>query len=56
MPSLKTTIIALLATTATAMPAWPRLTARQLNYHTVARRQNDAAKKLGLNDFDILQL
>lgn len=56
MPSLRTAAISLLAATAAALPSMPRLTARQLQYHDVAKRQNAAAQALGLDDFDILQL
>ncbi|KAL7795364.1 ferritin-like domain-containing protein [Trichoderma ceciliae] len=55
MPSFKAAAISLLAGTAAALPSMPRLTARQLEYHDVAKRQNAAAQALGLNDFDILQ-
>ncbi|KAM0256896.1 hypothetical protein ACHAQJ_004718 [Trichoderma viride] len=55
MPSFKAAVISLLAATAAALPSMPRLTARQLEYHAVAKRQNAAAQALGLNDFDILQ-
>jgi hypothetical protein len=56
MPSFKAAAISLLAATAAALPSMPKLTARQMEYHTVAKRQNAAAQALGLNDFDILQL
>lgn len=45
-----------LAATTSALPTSTRLTDRQLRYHEISRRQNDAAAALGLNDFDILQL
>jgi hypothetical protein len=56
MPSLKATIFALFAGSALASPAGIRLSERQLHYHDMSKRQNEAAAKLGLNDFDILQL
>lgn len=56
MPSLKTTILAVLAATATAMPATVRLTPRQMQYHSLAKRQQEGAAAAGLSDFDILQL
>lgn len=56
MLSLKTTVLALLAATATAMPATVRLTPRQMQYHTLAKRQQEEAAAAGLSDFDILQL
>ncbi|KAJ4268289.1 hypothetical protein NW762_002352 [Fusarium torreyae] len=37
------------------MPSGHRFTKRQLHYHDLSKRQNDAAAALGLNDFDILQ-
>lgn len=55
MPSFKAAVISFLAATAAALPSMPKLTERQLEYHTVAKRQNAAAQALGLNDFDILQ-
>ncbi|KAH6611398.1 twin-arginine translocation pathway signal [Trichoderma cornu-damae] len=57
MPSFKAAAISLLAAAAAAaaLPSTPKLTARQLEYHAVAKRQNAAAQALGLNDFDILQ-
>ncbi|KAM3455721.1 hypothetical protein MY3296_002139 [Beauveria thailandica] len=55
MPSLKTTILAVLAATATAMPATVRLTPRQMQYHSLAKRQQEQAAAAGLGDSDILQ-
>ncbi|PQK14991.1 hypothetical protein BB8028_0005g05090 [Beauveria bassiana] len=55
MPSLKTTMLAVLAATATAMPATVRLTPRQMQYHSLAKRQQEEAAAAGLSDFDILQ-
>ncbi|KAM3442468.1 hypothetical protein MY4824_001062 [Beauveria thailandica] len=55
MPSLKTTILAVLAATATAMPATVRLTPRQMQYHSLAKRQQEQAAAAGLGDLDILQ-
>lgn len=49
-------IVAILAGLATALPSTPRLTSRQLEYHDIAKRQNEAAAELGLGDPDILQL
>lgn len=56
MPSLKATIFALFAGSALASPAGVRLSERQIHYHDMSKRQNDAAAKLGLTDPDILQL
>ncbi|KAL2676953.1 hypothetical protein Neosp_010720 [[Neocosmospora] mangrovei] len=56
MPSLKATFFAaLFAGSALASPAGVRLSERQLHYHDLSKRQNDAAAKLGLTDPDILQ-
>ncbi|KAM3534037.1 hypothetical protein MY4038_002690 [Beauveria bassiana] len=55
MPSLKTTMLAVLAATAAAMPATVRLTPRQMQYHSLAKRQQEEAAAAGLSDFDILQ-
>ncbi|KAF5024888.1 hypothetical protein F66182_3046 [Fusarium sp. NRRL 66182] len=55
MASVRTTLFALFASIAIAMPAGQRLTGRQLQYHDLSKRQNEAAAALGLNDFDILQ-
>ncbi|KAF7545579.1 hypothetical protein G7Z17_g9069 [Cylindrodendrum hubeiense] len=55
MIALRHILVAALAGAASAMPAGPKLTERQLWYHELSKRQNDAAAGLGLNDFDILQ-
>ncbi|KAJ6788844.1 hypothetical protein PWT90_06996 [Aphanocladium album] len=55
MPSFKTAILALLAASATAMPASVRLSPRQLQYHALTKRQQENAQQSGLSDFDILQ-
>jgi hypothetical protein len=55
MPSFKVAVIAALAAVASALPSSQRLTARQLRYHEIAKRQNAAATALGLSDPDILQ-
>lgn len=49
-------VVAVLAGLTTALPSTPRLMPRQLQYHDVAKRQNEAAAELGLGDPDILQL
>ncbi|KAM3513223.1 hypothetical protein MY11210_003089 [Beauveria gryllotalpidicola] len=54
MPSLKTTILAVLAATATAMPATVRFTPRQLQYYALAKRQQEGAAAAGLTVVDIL--
>ncbi|KAK5993457.1 Protein rds1-like protein [Cladobotryum mycophilum] len=55
MASIRTIVMGLLAASAVALPSVPKFTARQVDYHHIARRQNAAAQKLGLSDFDILQ-
>ncbi|KAF4984341.1 hypothetical protein FZEAL_452 [Fusarium zealandicum] len=55
MFSLKTALVVCLAGAASAMPFGQRLNGRQLGYHAMSKRQNEAAAALGLNDFDILQ-
>ncbi|KAF3760265.1 hypothetical protein M406DRAFT_343397 [Cryphonectria parasitica EP155] len=40
---------------ASALPAAPRLTARQQKIYEVMRRQSAAEQALGINDFDVLQ-
>lgn len=56
MPSFKTIAVVLLASTASALPSSERLTSRQLHYHDLSKRQNEAAAAAGLTDVDILQL
>lgn len=56
MPSFKTAAIAALVATASALPALPNFTPRQLRYAELSRRQNEAAIALGLGDLDVLQL
>jgi len=59
MPSfIKTvgTVVAGLATLASAAPAAPKLTRSQMKIHDVMKRQNAAAAAAGLTDIDILQL
>lgn len=56
MLSVRIAAVVALAASACALPTSRRLTDRQLRYHEISRRQNDAATALGLNDFDILQL
>lgn len=55
MLSFKTIAVALLASTASALPSSERLTSRQLHYHDLSKRQNEAAAAAGLTDVDILQ-
>lgn len=45
-----------LATVASALPAFPRFTPRQMQIHDLMKRQSAAEQALGINDFDILQL
>lgn len=45
-----------LAALTSALPSSVRLTERQLQYHTVSKRQQEAAVALGLGDLDVLQL
>lgn len=47
---------AALAAAVSAIPAHPRLNARQTGIYNLAKRQNEAAAALGLEDVDILQL
>lgn len=47
---------ALAASSVSALPASFRLTPRQLQYHQLAVRQNEAATAAGLTDPDIMQL
>lgn len=58
MVSLRTIVsaVAVLATAASAMPAASRLSARQLEYYKIAKRQNEMAKSQNLTDADIGQL
>lgn len=56
MFTLKNVVILALAAVSSAVPAGIRLTEKQVRYHEVSKRQNEAAAALGLNDFDILQL
>ncbi|KAF5677936.1 stress response protein [Fusarium heterosporum] len=55
MASIKTVLFGLFASTALAIPSGPRFTKRQLQYHDMSKRQNDAAAAAGLTDVDILQ-
>lgn len=54
--TLKSTLVAGLAAVASAMPAFPRFSDRQLKIHDIMRRQSAAEAALGINDFDVLQL
>jgi hypothetical protein len=59
MPSMMKTagaLVAALATISSAMPAIPRLSARQVKMYEYAKRQNQAAAAAGLTDVDLLQL
>jgi hypothetical protein len=56
MASIKTVLFGLFASTALAVPSGPRFSKRQLQYHDLSKRQNDAAAAAGLTDVDILQL
>ncbi|KAL2152082.1 hypothetical protein VTH82DRAFT_5266 [Thermothelomyces myriococcoides] len=58
MPSFRKTLgiaVAGLAAVSSALPAVPKLSDRQMRIYEHAKRQNDAAAALGLNDIDILQ-
>lgn len=57
MPSITklTGALAGLAAIASAMPAQPKFSPRQSQIYTLAKRQNEAAAALGLQDVDILQ-
>lgn len=54
--TLKSALVAGLAAVASALPAAPRLTDRQMKIHEVMKRQSAAEQALGINDFDVLQL
>jgi hypothetical protein len=54
--SLKSALVATLAAVATAMPAAPRLSERQLKIHQAMKRQEAGAAAAGITDPDILQL
>jgi hypothetical protein len=54
--SLKSALVATLAAVATAMPAVPRLSDRQLKIHQAMKRQEAAGQAAGITDPDILQL
>lgn len=56
MPSFKSAVLAMLVATVAALPPSVRLTPRQLNYHAIAKRQQENAQQSGLSDLDILQL
>ncbi len=58
MPSIiKTTgVLAGLVAAVLALPAQPKLSARQDNIYELAKRQNAAAAAAGLTDVDLLQL
>lgn len=54
--TLKTALVAGLATVAYALPAVPRFTDQQLKIHDLMKRQSAGEAALGITDFDILQL
>lgn len=54
--SLKAAFVAGLAAVASALPAAPKLTDRQMKIHELMKRQSAAEQALGINDFDVLQL
>lgn len=54
--TLKTAFVAALAAVASALPAAPKLTERQMQIHELMKRQSAAEQALGINDFDVLQL
>ncbi|KAJ4389311.1 hypothetical protein N0V93_006777 [Gnomoniopsis smithogilvyi] len=53
--TLKSALVAGLVAVASALPAAPRLTERQMKIHEVMKRQSAAEQALGINDFDVLQ-
>ncbi|AEO56470.1 Ferritin/ribonucleotide reductase-like-protein [Thermothelomyces thermophilus ATCC 42464] len=58
MPSFRKTLgiaMAGLAAVSSALPALPKLSKDQMRIYEHAKRQNEAAAALGLNDIDILQ-
>ncbi|KAM0297556.1 hypothetical protein HYE67_007270 [Fusarium culmorum] len=55
MASVKSILFGLFASTALALPSVPMFTKRQLRYHELSKRQNDAAAAAGLDDPSILQ-
>ena len=54
--TMKTAVVAALATLATALPSGPKLNEEQMKLYQLARRQNEGAQQGGLTDIDILQL
>lgn len=54
--TLKGAFVAGLIAVASALPAAPRLSERQMKIHEVMKRQSAAEKALGITDFDVLQL
>lgn len=54
--TLKGAFVAALAAVASALPAAPKLSERELQIHEVVKRQTPAEMALGINDFDVLQL
>ncbi len=59
MPSIAKTFGAaagLLASAASALPSFPKLSQSQMKMHDHAKRQNAEAAAAGLTDIDILQL
>lgn len=54
--TLKAALVAALAAVASALPAAPKLTERQMKIHDIMKRQSAAEQALGINDFDVLQL
>lgn len=54
--TIKTAVVAALATMATAMPSGPKLNESQMKLYDLAKRQNEGAQQSGLTDIDILQL
>lgn len=45
-----------LVAVASALPAQPKLTERQVKIHEIMKRQSAAEAAMGINDFDVLQL
>lgn len=54
--SFKGALVAALAAVASALPAVPKLTERQMKIHEIMKRQSAAEQALGITDFDVLQL
>lgn len=54
--SVKTALVAALASFATAFPSGPKLNNEQMKLYELAKRQAAGGAQAGLTDIDILQL